>query len=343
MMCKNTLFLRFLKITILAALLAVSCRRAVPSPEGGMAYARWFTLTPGGDVVLLSPDGGSDTIRVCAPMERLVCMSTSYIGFLEAIGAEDAVAAVSGLDFVGNGTVRDRAVDVGYDAALDYEAILRLQPDLFLTYIVSAAEPPYLAKLRELGIPVAVIREHLESHPLARAEYVKLFGALTGRQAQADSVFREVSLRYDSLRVTDRKVKVLVNIPYRDQWYIPGGDNYMTRLIADAGGEVLGAVPGQVSSSVISVEKAYAFAQEADIWLNPGWCRTRSQLAGVHPLFSSFPVLEKEVWNNTLQTTPGGGNLFWESGPVRPDLILDDLVRIISGQRGPMNYFVEVE
>ena len=242
------------------------------------------------------------------------------------MGAVSVATAVSGLAYVSDPEVQAQAVDVGYDAALDYETILKLRPDLVLTYAVSAAEPPYLQKLRDLGIRTAVIHEHLESHPLARAEYIKFFGLLTGRKERADSLFADIRDRYLSLvKESDVPKSVLVNIPYADQWYIPGGDNYMTRLIHDAGGVVLGAVPGRFESSVISVEKAYELAQEADCWLNPGWCATKAQLRSVHPLFADFPVLGKSVWNNTKQSTPGGGNAFWETGPAHPDLILEDL------------------
>ena len=270
-------------------------------------------------------------------------MSSSYIGYLDALGCDSVATAVSGLAYVSDPEVRAQAVDVGYDAALDYESILKLRPDLVLTYAVSAAEPPYLQKLRDLGIRTAVIHEHLESHPLARAEYVKFFGFLTGRTALADSLFSAVRDRYLSLvRETDAPAKVLVNIPYADQWYIPGGDNYMTRLIRDAGGEVLGAVPGRFESSVISVENAFSLAQEADFWLNPGWCVTKEQLRSVHPLFADFPVLGKTVWNNTKQSTPGGGNAFWETGPAHPDLILEDLRAIFDGTEVPMHYYLPV-
>ena len=271
-------------------------------------------------------------------------MSSSYIGFLDALGCDSVATAVSGLAYISDPEVRARAVDVGYDAALDYETILKLKPDLLLTYAVSAAEPPYLAKLRELGIRTAVIHEHLESHPLARAEYIKLFGLLTGRTALADSLFADIRDRYLSLvSETDSPKKVLVNIPYADQWYIPGGDNYMTRLIRDAGGVVLGAVPGRFESSVISVEKAFAYAQEADCWLNPGWCATKDQLRSVHPLFADFPVIDKPVWNNTKQSTSGGGNAFWETGPAHPDWILADLRAIFDGTDCTMQYYFEVE
>ena len=309
-----------------------------------MEYAQWFDIR-GNQAIIFSPFGGApDTLRVDRPLRSIVCMSSSYIGFLDALGCDSVATAVSGLAYVSDPEVRTQAVDVGYDAALDYETILKLQPDLLLTYAVSAAEPPYLQKVRDLGIRTAVIHEHLESHPLARAEYMKLFGLLTGRKALADSLFADVRDRYLSLvRETDTPRKVLVNIPYADQWYIPGGDNYMTRLIRDAGGEVLGAVPGRFESSVISVEKAFEHAQEADCWLNPGWCATKDQLRSVHPLFADFPVLAKPVWNNTKQSTPGGGNAFWETGPARPDWILEDLRAIFEGMEGAMHYFLPVK
>ena len=333
------------RILLFSALwLLVACGpKNRPAAPVGMEYAQWFDLQ-GNQVIVHSPYGAEpDTLTVDKPLRSIVCMSSSYIGFLDALGCDSVVTAVSGLGYVSDPEVREAAIDVGYDAALDYESIVKLQPDLLLTYAVSAAEPPYLAKLREVGIRTAVIHEHLESHPLARAEYIKLFGLLTGRTAQADSLFREIRDRYESLAQTpEKQKKVLVNIPYADQWYIPGGDNYMTRLIRDAGGEVLGAVDGRFESSVISVEKAFEYAQKADFWLNPGWCSTKDQLRSVHPLFADFPVIDKPVWNNTKQSTPDGGNAFWETGPVRPDLILEDLRAIFDGTEVPGTYYFEL-
>ena len=163
-----------------------------PAAPGGMEYAQWFDLQ-GDKAIIVSPYGGTaDTLEVTAPLRSIVCMSSSYIGFLDAIGCDSVATAVSGLAYVSDPEVQAHAVDVGYDAALDYETILKLRPDLVLTYAVSAAEPPYLQKLRDLGIRTAVIHEHLESHPLARAEYIKFFGLLTGRKEQADSLFADI-------------------------------------------------------------------------------------------------------------------------------------------------------
>ena len=317
-------------------LTALSCARVAPAPAGaGVEYAQWFSLTDSSAVVH-SPFGGpDDTLSTARPFTRFVCMSSSTVACLAAVGADSLVRGVSGLAFVSDPLVRARASEVGYDAQPDYETILRLQPDLLLTYTVSSAEPPAMEKLRSLGIRVVSLYDHLETHPLARAEYVRLVGALTGRRALADSVFAAVRDRYFALvRPLDPPVKVLMNIPYGDQWYIPGADNFLSRLVRDAGGTVLGAKPGPESATV-SVEEAYALSAGADVWLHPGWCRTKAQLRSVHPLFADFPVLGKSVYNNTLRQTPGGGNDFWESGAVRPDLILEDLRRIFSGAAGP--------
>lgn len=323
-----------------AGLLLAACSTAPPQPQSGMEYARWFSLQDG-KVLVTTPGGGVDTLQ--GPFRSLVCMSSSYVGFLDAIGADSTIVGVSGMAFLGKRP--PLAVEVGYDAALDFEAVIKARPDLFLTYNIGAVEPPYLAKLWELGIRTVVLSEHLESHPLARAEYVKLFGALTGRGAAADSLFQAVRDRYLASVQPETTKKVLINIPYADQWFIPGGDNYMTQLIRDAGGELLGAVPGRQESSIVNLETACGYAQEADVWLHPGWCGTKEQLRGIHPLFSAFPVLEKSVWNNTLQRTPGGGNRFWETGPVHPDFILEDLVQIMSGTLGeaPLHYYLPLE
>ena len=40
------------------------------------------------------------------------------------------------------------------------------------------------------------------------------------------------------------------------------------------------------------------------------------------------------VWNNNRLQTPAGGSDFWESGVVRPDVVLDDLFQIFYPDNG---------
>ena len=364
---------RFRHIALLAVLWAAflsSCggrqKVEVPDTSGYAAYAQCFDLLPEGEgwaIVSLSPyDGTTDTLHVTEPLQKIVCMSTSHVGFLDAIGAADAVVAVSGCDFVSSQRIRERiaeglVAEAGYDAAPAYETLYQLHPDVVLSYSLGGASPMD-ERLTELGIRVFTLYEHLESHPLARAEYVRLFGALTGRMDVADSLFAVVSSGYLSRAVDlssetvvledrparspdlsseravfrDSPQKVLVNLPYAGVWYIPGAESYMARLIRDAGGEVLGAEPGTSQSGMISLEKAYELACEADFWLNAGNVQSLDELRRENAAFASFPVAAPgRVYTNSRRAQTGGGNDFWESGAVRPDLILKDLRTIFAG------------
>lgn len=347
--------LHILLLILAVTAMAGSCIDVQTEPKTSCAYAGYFDICRLGKdslsaVVAISPyTGQRDTLVLDRPLSNIVCMSSSQVAGLAAIGADSVISAVSGIKYISSPAIRARAeadghlaggqrrvYDIGYESSLDYERILKLNPDILLTYTVSGAEPQYITRLRSLGVRVLVLHDHLEDHPLARAEYIRMYGALTGRQALADSLFEEISSRYESLaaRPDDKsdRVKVLLNVPYGDAWYIPGEESYMARLIRDAGGEVLGARQGTSISGTVTLEQAYGLSQEADIWLNPGPFRTRKELGNAHHSFPMFGPLKngKPIYNNTLRTTPEGGNDFWESGSVRPDLILEDLIRIFS-------------
>ena len=307
-------------------------------------YAGFFDVVVSdsltGIVVIQPGRNVADTMWFSSPMDRLICMSSSHVAALSAVGADSVICGVSGLRYISDpDVVRSGVVDIGYDAALDYEAILGLEPDLVVTYAVTGAEPAYVGKLRSLGVKTLVLHDHLEQHPLARAEYVLLFGALTGRRHVADSVYEEVRDRYLELAATaDRtqSAKVLINIPYGDAWYIPGQDGYMSQLVRDAGGEVIGAAEGTSASSVISLEQAYENSLQADLWLNPGSCRTREELGAAHHMFPRFGPLANglPIYNNIRCVNEGGGNDFWERGAVRPDLVLEDMISIMNHAKG---------
>ncbi len=295
-----------------------------PLPEGGYS------------LISLSPfDGSRDTLIISRPLSRLIVMSTSHIGFLRAIGGEDAIVGVSGAEYVYDSTVRarigeGRILDIGYDASPDYEKIMALKPELVLTYSVSPVKSQFLTKLESLGISTFTVNEHLESHPLARASYVRLFGALTGNMSAADSVLAVVSKNYQALRDSVRALmtvpgegpqsadaeqricarKILVNIPYKDQWFIPGQENYLSHLVRDAGGEILGSEPGTSISGQISVERAYSLSKEASLWLNVGWCRTLDQLLSVNPLFGDFLMnIQKNAAANGFGSASGSDSV----------------------------------
>ena len=138
--------------------------------------------------------------------------------------------------------------------------------------------------------------------------------------------------------------KVMLNTPYRDTWFLPSSQSYMIRLIEDAGGEYVYTKNDSDTSVAVDMEEAYLLANAADFWLNVGPCNTLAELTAQNPKFSGIPVVRsRNVYNNNRRQTPAGGSDFWESGVVRPDLVLRDLRTIFSGDSVPTCYYKRLE
>lgn len=344
---------------IVVSVTFVSCRGTGSSVHDlDSRYASGFSVSDCIDgsrmITVISPyDGSSDTLYVSHPLKSIVCLSSTSVAGFSLISSPEVVSGVSGMGYISDPYIRSHEgsiVDVGYDPELDLEAIVRLHPDVVLGYSTSAVEPAYVSRLESLGIKVLMLYDYLEEHPLARAEYIRLYGAMVGKSAEADSLFADIAGRYESIASMVSAVEkpgVLMNLPYAGVWYVPGKDNYMSRLVSDAGAYIIGSEDG-TGSSTISLEKALEYSTGAGIWLNPGWCTTRDEIAAVHPIIAEFPVLKSgAIFNNIKRTTPAGGNDFWESGSVRPDLVLQDLVKMIhpelSAPDDSLEYYIVVQ
>lgn len=268
--------------------------------------------------------------------KSIVCMSSTQIAMLDAVGAVNTVSGVSGIDFISNPSIaarRGSVADVGYDGVINYELLASINPDIVLLYGVNGAsvmEP----KLRELGIPYVYVGDYLEESPVGKAEWTVMLGELTGRRDSAEEFFRHIPERYDSLcRIVSENViespSVMLNTPYADTWYMPSADSYMARLIRDAGGAYVYEDSTGTTSRPIDMERAYMLASQADMWLNPGRARTLAEVRESCPRFTDIRAMRNgDVYNNNLRATPGGGNDFYESAIVHPDLVLRDLIRI---------------
>ena len=307
-------------------------------------------------MLLIDRDGtfntsGTDIQRIDHDAKRIICMSSSYVAMLSTIGKQEAIAGVSGINFISDKYVvanSDKIGDVGYDNNINYEMVVALNPDLVLLYGVMGASGMEL-KLRELGIPYLYLGEYVESSPLGKAEWMVAVGEITGARDKAVEIFSTISERYTalatevSLAAKERK-QVMLNTPYRDSWFIPSEQNYIARIIRDAGGEPFTIAGTGNSSQPIDIEQAYIWASEADVWLNVGACNSLEELIRQNPKFADVKaVREKRVYNNNARQTTQGGSDFWESGVVRPDVILQDLVTILQGNEGELYYYKQLK
>lgn len=285
-----------------------------------------------------APEGFSGP-TVHAPVRKVVCMSSSYVAMFEALEEEDKICGVSGGRFITSPAMReglDRGAvkDVGYESGLNFELIAAMNPDIVLIYGVADDNGAMTAKFDELGIPYGYMGDYLENSALGKAEWMVAVGELCGKRAEAEMRFEGIVHRYDSIKSiandTSCRPKVMLNAPYRDVWFLPPKNSYMVSLIEDAGGEYLQAAVDKNMSLPVSAEKAYAMLSQADVWLNPGGAHTIADIETENSRFMDTPPVKNgRVFNNNRRTTEAGGCDFWESGAVRPDIVLSDLIRIL--------------
>ncbi|WP_269526754.1 ABC transporter substrate-binding protein [Coraliomargarita parva] len=286
----------------------------------------------------LPADLPKDALLVRTPVERIVCMETVYIGYLEALGALDRIVGAATTNFISNPTVRAR-VETGEIAKMqigqnmDIERMLLIQPDLILTSISGDPSFDVPPKLIRSGLPVVLSAGYMERHPLARSEWLKFIAAFLEKDAEAEILYRDIATRYNALVEQAAQAKtrptVFCGAPYSGIWHVPGGKSYTAQAIADASGRYLWAGDDSQGGIPLDTERVFLKAAKADIWLNPSSYRTMPALRSADPRFAMFQAARQgKVFNHTRQVGPEGGNPIWEYGVVHPDEVLADLIQI---------------
>jgi iron complex transport system substrate-binding protein len=296
------------------------------------------------------------TCRIKTPVKRVVCLSTTHIGFINYLHSLSSIVGLSGKDYVVNDSLRTalakgEVLDVGYDENLNYELILDLRPDIVFAYGINMAVTGTIKKLNELGIPVVMIGEYLEEDPLAKMEWVKLFASFYNLENLAVSRFDSAVTRYNNLKATAQKApvkpSVLLGLPWRGTWYISGSRSYVARLVKDAAGRYIWNHLNFNESRPMALEAVYEQALQADYWLNTGDAWSRNDILSLDERFSGLPAFTNgRLYNNNNRLSEKGGNDIFESGVVEPDAILADLIYILHPQLLPshrLKYYRKVE
>jgi len=307
----------------------------VTRPWPGARKGYRYVLYPRGTA---RPSGIAADRFVETPVRRVATFSTTYLPQIVAIGEAASIVGVDTAAFVSSPEVRARirsgaTVETTRNWTPNIELMIALRPDAIFTYGMGNEWDSH-PKLVEAGLPVIIDGEWNETDPLARAEWMKFIAAFYDKEAEAQAYFDEVAAEYRRVRSLAARARdrptVLVNGPFQGSWSVSGGRSYMARFIADAGGAYLWADDASTGALVLSVEAVYARAREARIWLNPSLSAARTaDLVALDPRFAGLPVVARGgVWNNNLRLNESGGNDYFESAVMRPDLVLTDLAKI---------------
>ncbi len=320
----------------------------VSRPWKGAPEALHYALVPWGDSVL--PDSGETVIHV--PIRQAACLATVHVGYLRALGASGSVLAVGDARYVYDSAVRagmsaGKVFEVGSGTQLNAERLVAIHPDVVLANAIGEEEFASLQRLQAAGLPVLVTAEWMEAHPLARAEWIRLFGLLLGREHEADSLFNAIESSYlalaDQARVASEKGRrptVLIGAPFRDVWFVSGGQSYMARFVADAGADYLWADDSTAGGVPMSLESVLNRARNADFWLDPSDWRGLDEGLKEDARFRDFAAFRQgNVYNNNAREAGRGFSDYWESGIVNPQRVLADLISIFHGRGDSLFYY----
>lgn len=281
------------------------------------------------------------------PLKSLVVNSCVYSGLLEELGAIDIITGVTDAEFFSQPEIQKRLqnkqiVNLGPTASPSAEKLLALKPDLvMINYFEGMKSQPTSSQ----AAPVIPLVDQAEELPLARAEWIRLFGLLAGKEAKADSIYMAVSSSYNRIKEEASELQehpsVLTDNMYQGIWYVPGGKSYQARILTDAGADYPWKENNSVGSLSLSYEEILAKAGNADIWLIKSFDQnlTIKNLAAQDARYKHFEAFKKgNIWYSNTATS----RLF-EEFPFHPERLLSDYLIILHPEKkGTPRYFKKI-
>ncbi|MBV7441699.1 ABC transporter substrate-binding protein [Weeksellaceae bacterium TAE3-ERU29] len=283
------------------------------------------------------------------PLKNIVLLSSAAVGYLENINALNNISAVYDAQWTFSPKLHSKIEnneikDLGNSATANIEQIISLKPDAVITF-TDPSKAKLVEQIKQQKIPVIFLDEYLETQPLAKAEYIKLFGFLTNKQNTADSLFSIVEQNYLTLKAKTENIKnkptVITNIMRGDVWYMSGGKSFNANFINDAGGNFIWKNNNDTGSVLLSFEEVLSKGKNADFWINASNFKTYEELSNAYKNNKLFKAFEtKSVYNPIKRENTNMANDIYETGNVRPDWVLEDLIHIFHPEILPNHKFV---
>lgn len=305
---------------------------AVDYYEGGYKLitladgSRFLTIPEGSE----APRGiAKDIVPLQQPLENIYLAASAAMCLFDALDCMDAISMTSTDQdgwYIENAklAMQDGRIQyVGKYNEPDYELLLENSCPLAIESLMIEHATEVRDKLNELDIPVFVDHSSLESHPLGRTEWMRLYGALFNAEDQADALFQEqVDYLNEALDSEDTgKTAAFFYISSSGSVVARKTGDYITKMIELAGGhyvfDELGDPETATSTATIEMEAFFAAAKDADyIFYNStigGELETMDDLLEKSELLAEFKAVQNgNVWctaQNMYQETTRLGQM----------------------------------
>lgn len=306
----------------------------------------------------------TDTVRT--PVERSAVFIAPHCQLMYELGCQQAIRGVCDLNYINIPDVRKRAasagkasagnafagkafagnassenasaqnsiVDCGSSMAPDIERIIALKPEAIL---VSPFENSGgYGKLDKLHIPLIEAADYMETSPLGRAEWIKLYGLLLG-SSKADSLFSAIEKEYLQLKAEAAKLplglSILTERKTGNVWYVPGGKSTMGILLRDAHAKYIFADDQHSGSLSMSPEQIIAKGNQVDVWAFKyfgGNALTKQDLLAEYQGYQALKAFQ----TGTVYETDTSCEPYFELTSFHPEILLREFIILSHPEAG---------
>lgn len=286
------------------------------------------------------------------PLDHIYLAATSTMALFDAVDSLDCIR-LSGTEadgwYIENAREAMESGEIlfaGKYSEPDYELLLDEACDLAIESTMIYHTPKVEEMLENIGIPVFVDYSSYEEHPLGRTEWIKVYGALTDKDEEAEAFFEEQAKVIDELKDfqnTEKKVAFFY-ISTTGQVVVRKTDDYIPAMIEIAGGRYafdhLENTESNSPSVNMTMEEFYAYAVDADYLIYNATIDNQitsiDELIGKSELFKDF----KAVQNGNVWCT---GKYLYQATDIVGQLITDIHYVITENDTGEMTFLYEVQ
>ena len=284
----------------------------------------------------------TDTVRT--PLESNLVFTAPHCQLLTELGCQNAITGVCDKDYINIPDIKSRAqadakvahpiMDCGSSMQPDIERIIALHPEALL--ISPFENSGGYGKLDKLRIPVIETADYMETSPLGRAEWIKLYGLLLG-SSKADSLFSAIEKEYLQLKAEAAKLplglSILTERKTGNVLYVPGGKSTMGILLRDAHARYIFADDTHSGSLSMSPEQIIAKGNQVDVWAFKyfgGNALTKQDLLAEYQGYQALKAFQ----TGTVYETDTSCEPYFELTSFHPEILLREFIILSHPEAG---------
>lgn len=284
----------------------------------------------------------TDTVRT--PLESNLVFTAPHCQLLTELGCQNAITGVCDKDYINIPDIKSRAqadakvahpiMDCGSSMQPDIERIIALHPEALL--ISPFENNGGYGKLDKLRIPIIETADYMETSPLGRAEWIKLYGLLLG-SSKADSLFSAIEKEYLQLKAEAAKLplglSILTERKTGNVWYVPGGKSTMGILLRDAHAKYIFADDQHSGSLSMSPEQIIAKGNQIDVWAFKyfgGNALTKNDLLAEYQGYQALKAFQ----SGNIYETDTSCEPYFELTSFHPEILLREFIILSHPEAG---------